>query len=87
MPTWHHDPALARLAERARTEPYFLGHAVAIYQQVHGLDDDALCRLLGCDQDTLTRLRLCRRPANETECRQIAERFGVPAGLIEEMAR
>jgi hypothetical protein len=53
---------LAGLAGRACKGPFFLGHALAAYQEQHRLDDDGLAALLGCARATLPGLRLCRRP-------------------------
>jgi hypothetical protein len=81
---------LRRLAERASRDPWFLGHALAAYQQKHGLDDAALARELGAnDTAVVVALRLCRRPGAaepnwtmEEDVEEIARRFGInPAAL------
>jgi hypothetical protein len=56
------DNLLAGLAARACKDPYFLGHALAAYQERNGLDDAGLAARLACAPAALTSLRLCRRP-------------------------
>lgn len=51
--------AFARLARRASAEPGYLGHAIAEYQRIHGLDDLDLAVALGVSADTLNHIRLC----------------------------
>jgi hypothetical protein len=77
---------LDALAARACGEPFFLGWALAAYQQRHGLDDAALADLLGCAPAALPGLRLCRRPGAaapgrtaEEDVADIAQRYGLDA--------
>jgi hypothetical protein len=53
---------LDHLAARVSSDPYFLGSALASYQQRHGLDDAVLAAVPGCAPAVLTLLRLCRWP-------------------------
>jgi hypothetical protein len=69
-----------------KSEPFFLGSALAAYQRRHGLDDDGLAAVLGCDPAVLAQLRLCRRPGAaeptstaEGDVARIAARFGLDA--------
>jgi hypothetical protein len=60
---------------------------MARYQRERGLTDGQLAADLGCDLETLTRLRLCGLPRVSCfaeDCRQIAERFGVRVEMIEQ---
>jgi hypothetical protein len=78
--------SLERLAARCASEPSFLASALARYQRERNLTDEQLAADLGCDRDTLTRLRLCGLPRTwcfAEDCRLIAERFGVKVELIE----
>ena len=71
--------AFRRLVERAEKDPFFLGRAIAVYREVHGLVDSELSRWLGCPSTkALDRLRLCRLPDDPPEVfarevRRIAE--------------
>jgi hypothetical protein len=72
--------ALRRTAQRAETNPFFLAHTLHVYQTTHDLDDAALAALLGCAEDDLARLALCRRPTAETstfrtDVEHLAQRF------------
>lgn len=84
------DP-LKAMAERARREPFFLGHMLELYAVSGGLDDDALAARLGCAD--LTGLRLCRAvrldPAwLRQDVAQVAAAFGLePARLMEAVKR
>lgn len=73
---------LANLAGHVASDPHFLAHHLAAHQLAAGQSDADLAERLGCDSDTLTRLRLCRTPANVDEVRQIAERFGCDASVL-----
>ena len=75
--------SLIRLAARASADPWFFGSVLAGYQRRHQLDDAGLAAVLGCDVDTLTHLRLCRRPGLavgwtvEEDLRTIAAACGI----------
>lgn len=81
---------LARLGRRVTRDPFFLGEALAVYAESARLDEAGLCALLGCAGETLTQLRLCRRPVEATfrsDVAQIAARFGVDAGQLAQIVR
>lgn len=85
---------LRPLAERASTDPFFLGHAFAEYQRRHGLDDAALAAELGAnDTAVVVALRLCRRPGTapdrtaDEDVTEIARRFGIDAGALGRIVR
>jgi hypothetical protein len=83
------DEALDRLARRLEADPFFLAWALAQYARSQGLDDSALAARLGCEVPVLTRLRLCRCPAEEptafrTGVSRLAERFGANADVLAE---
>jgi hypothetical protein len=70
-------------------DPHFLASVLAAYQRRHGLDDNALAALLGCNVAVLTPLRLCRRPGAaepswtwEPDVAEIARRFGLDAAAL-----
>lgn len=78
----HASEALARAAQRAEQQPFFLASVLAAYRATHQLDDASLADLLGCAPDDLVRLALCRRPAPESarfsaEVDHLARRFGL----------
>jgi hypothetical protein len=81
------DP-LDTLALRAASEPIFLAHRPAAYQQAHNLTDAGLARDLGCTIEALTMVRLCRAPregddgAEDVRC--VAERFSCDLGRLAE---
>ena len=59
--------ALSRLVERARQDAFFVGRALAIYQKLHGLDDQHMAQWLECSEDDLARLALCRLPDDKKD--------------------
>ena len=59
--------ALRRLVERIRRDAFFIGRALAVYQQLHGLDDQQLAQWLECSTDNLIRLALCRLPDDKSD--------------------
>jgi hypothetical protein len=68
LPTRHlKTEAQRRLVDRARKDAFFVGRALAIYQRLHGLDDQQLARWLECSKDNLTRLALCRLPDDKRD--------------------
>lgn len=76
---------LDHMAARVSTDPWFLAHALAAYQIATGLTDDELAACLGCDLVGLTRLRLCRTPADAGEVQAIAEGIGCDVGVLGEV--
>lgn len=54
---------LTALAQRLRSDPEFMAHTLARYQQQQGLDESALAAELGALPEMVLRLALCRRPA------------------------
>jgi hypothetical protein len=83
---------LDRLAGRLQSDPFFLAAPLACYAESQKVDDAALAGRIGCDLDTLTRLRLCRNPDplpprfwQEVEC--IAVRIHLDADRLAEIVR
>lgn len=85
------DP-LKRLARRAEKDRKFLAFVLAEYAQSEGLDDAGLARALGCTEETLTGVRLCRPPRAEAadfraDVREIADYFSLDAVRLAEVIR
>jgi hypothetical protein len=85
------DP-LKDLARRVEGDPFFLAAALAHYARSEGLDDDGLTAALGCTGQTLTALRLCRRPGAGPhpfgqDIDRISSHFGVDATVLTEAVR
>jgi hypothetical protein len=59
--------ALSRLVARTRQDAFFVGRALAVYQELHGLDDQHLAQWLECSADDLNRLALCRLPDDKQD--------------------
>ena len=86
---------LRRLANRASSDPWFLGWALAAYQRRHGLDDVALAEELSAnDTAVVVALRLCRRPGTaqpdrttEEDIEEIARRFAVDPAVLARIVR
>jgi hypothetical protein len=57
---------LARAAARAEADSFFVASALALYRSLTEMDDGALAAFLGCDEASLPRLALCRRPSGES---------------------
>lgn len=71
---------LARAARRSQSEPGMMGHVFERYRQLEGRSEEALAAELGCTQDTLHWMSLCRRPEEphfEEQATAIATRFQV----------
>ncbi|HSH83149.1 MAG TPA: hypothetical protein VLA19_31845 [Herpetosiphonaceae bacterium] len=71
---------LLRAADRARSEPGFLGAVLVEYETRFGLDDTALAAQLGCEIEQLARLALCRPPRADrfrSDLELIASRIGL----------
>ncbi len=83
---------LQRLAHRVQSDPFFLAAPLARYAESQQLDDDALTVRIGCDRDTLRRLRLCRNPEPMApdfwhDVQRIAARFHLDADRLAEIVR
>ena len=80
------------LARRVGDDRFFLASAFADYARGNGLGDAELSQLLGCDAATLTRLRLCRRPAGASaafreDVARIVDHFGIDGGILAQIIR
>ncbi|NRD46781.1 hypothetical protein [Corallococcus exiguus] len=58
-------------AKRSTTEPGLLGQVFSIYQSLEDCTRDALAEELGCDEQTLNRLSLCRKPTGDVFAEQV----------------
>lgn len=73
-------------AKRVTTDPHFLAYDLHQYATRIGITDAGLAAWLGCDEASLTRLRLCGRPRDWREVEMIAAAFGVDARRLETVA-
>jgi hypothetical protein len=85
------DP-LHALAERAEDEPFFLAAVLAAYARSEALADPGLAAALGCREEDLVMVRLCRAPRTEPgefweDVQAIAERFGMDPERLAEAAK
>lgn len=83
---------LDRLARRAESEGFFLASALAEFARSQRLDEPQLAQALKCSIETLTSLRLCRRPRPEPrlfkqDIDRIAVRYGVDAVVLAQAVR
>ena len=53
---------VARAAQRAERQPFFLAGLLQIYRQLHQLSEMELAEFLDCTREELVRLALCGRP-------------------------
>lgn len=75
----------AAIAASAR--PAFLGNVLRTYMERERLNDQSLGAILGCDEPTLNRLRLCRTPSARSanffeEINSIARHYGVKNAVL-----
>jgi hypothetical protein len=85
------DP-LAHLAGRVEADLFFLAPVLALYARSERLDDAGLAAALGCPEDLLPRLKLCRPPRPEPghfwdDVTRIADRFGLDPDRLAEVVR
>jgi hypothetical protein len=79
----HELKLLQRAAARASSDPFYLGHSLAMYKASEGIDDTALAGFLGCALDDISRIALCRQPGvpDETSLKSdiviLIERFAL----------
>ena len=83
---------LAWAARRAGDWPHLFASVIDRYVEVNKLDEQALCARLGCDRDTLDRLRLCSRPdpdpmAFAIDVQRVADKLGLDAGFLASIVR
>jgi hypothetical protein len=83
---------LDKLARRVEGDPFFLACYLNLYAQSEGLGEEVLATVLGCSQETLVRLRLCRAPEPDAEqfqkdIDQIVERFRVHPDVLAQVVR
>src|SRR5579884_3779130 len=88
----HPEDLIARGAARAATRPFYLGSAMAAFQEMRHADDRQLAAFLHCSHETLARLGLCRRPDVESpefqaDVRRIVQRFRVDAPALLQVLR
>lgn len=71
---------LALAARRSRSEPGMLGHVFERYRQLESRSEEELATELGCTQDVIRWMSLCRRPEDPHFAEQasaIAARFDI----------
>ena len=86
------DQQLRRAAARAAADPFFVAFALAAYRALAGLDESELAAWLGCPEQNMARLALCRRPDGGSvmfgdEVRRIAGYAGSDAGRLAQILR
>jgi hypothetical protein len=86
------DEHLDAFARRVEEDPFFLACHLRLYAQTEGLTEQQLAALLGCPEETLVMLRLCKSPAEESEdfhtgIDQISTRFKVDPDVLAEVVR
>lgn len=78
------DDLVRRAAARAAEREGFVAAALAVYQELYGMDEEKLAAFLGGAPDDLPRLALCRRPAPDAApavFRAGVERIAAYAGV------
>lgn len=80
------------LARRIEGDDFFLASALADYARSGHLDEQGLAGALGCSEEDLVSLRLCRRPRSQPESfrrevGRIASRFGARTDVLAEVIR
>lgn len=75
------NPTLERAAQRAATDPFFLGHLLSHLTESGRVSPGVLAGRLGCSPSQLQRLWTCRRPTETgTAFRQEVERIAAFVG-------
>ena len=83
---------LNALAKRVDDDPFFLACALRLYAEFEQMNPAKLAATLGCAEETLTCVQLCRMPAEDASGFQrdvdaIAARFGLRAEALAEAVR
>ena len=83
---------LEDLARRAENDPFYLAATLRWFAISESLTDEALAQCLGCDRETLVKVRLCGTPAKEpkafaNDIAQIAEKFGLDEAALTKAVR
>jgi len=86
------DSHLQHLAKRVEEDSFFLACPLRLYATSEGLDDEKLATALGCSQEILLLVRLCRTPRAEPaqfreDIDRIVARFNVNAAILREAVR
>lgn len=81
FPSKSPNPTLERAAQRAATDPFFLGHLLSHLTESDRVSCEVLAGRLRCSPSQLQRLWMCRRPAETgTAFRQEVERIAAFVG-------
>ena len=83
---------LAWAAARAGEWPHLFASIISQYLEIEGIGEEDLCYRLGCDLDTLNRLRLCGRPDHDPsaftlDVQRVADKFHIDAGVLAAIVR
>lgn len=86
------DRLMARAAARAEEDTFFVASTLATFRTLQSMDNAGLAAYLGCTEVALSRLALCRRPAEEgpmfrEEVERIAQHTGCNAGSLVNILR
>jgi len=83
---------ITALVQRIEGDDFFLASALADYARSEHLEEQGLAGALGCSEEDLVSLRLCRRPRPQPESfrrevNRIASRFGARTDVLAEVIR
>ncbi len=81
---------IERMAQRAMDDPFYVASAMAEYARSEGIPWGQLAGLLGCSEDQMSQVALCRRPYGDAiwnDLEQIAGRFTLDAEALLTMVR
>ncbi|MDQ2745352.1 MAG: hypothetical protein M3Z66_24055 [Chloroflexota bacterium] len=83
------DP-IERMAQRATDDPFYVASAMAEYARSEGIPWRQVASLLGCSEEQLSQVALCRRPYGDAiwnDLVRIAGRFALDAEALATMVR
>jgi len=84
--------SVIRAAERALERPFFLASVLEAYRQMNDMSSEEFARFLGCSQEDVVRLALCRRPIAHSptflsDIDHLARRFAFPGERLIQIIR
>lgn len=84
--------ALGRLARLLEDDDGFMASVLCYYAQGERLDDRRFAERLGCSEEALAELAVCRAPRHEpaefqADVVRLAARFGIDAELLADVVR
>lgn len=84
--------SIARFVSRTKDDPFFVGYSIRAFAAARNLEEARVASFLGCGQESMTRLAMCRQPSvgeesYQQDVEQIAAFVGCDPARLQQLLR